>query len=110
MMPLALDLISTFVIGSTLPVATTDLIMVPRSAVAMRDGSTSGAAPFSVAKPAAPARTASAMPPPMYTPLPRFMKGCDGTGSGEVQLRYTPCGFGKGRSHLLRTAIRGRFG
>ena len=33
MMPLAFDLISTFVIGSTLPVATTERRMVPRSTV-----------------------------------------------------------------------------
>ena len=38
MMPLAFDLISTLVIGSTLPVATTDLTIVPRSTVASRDG------------------------------------------------------------------------
>src|SRR5207247_7826619 len=46
MMPFALDLISTFVIGSTLPVATTDRTIVPRSTIAMRDGSTSRDAPF----------------------------------------------------------------
>ncbi len=34
MMPFALDLTSTFVIGSTLPVATTDTTMVPLSTVA----------------------------------------------------------------------------
>ena len=33
MMPFALDLISTFVVGSILPVATTDLTIVPVSAV-----------------------------------------------------------------------------
>ena len=48
MMPLAFDLISTFVIGSILPVATTDFVIVPRSTVAMRDGSMSGVAPFNV--------------------------------------------------------------
>ncbi len=48
MMPLAFDLISTLVIGSILPVATTDFVIVPRSTVAMRDGSMSGVAPFNV--------------------------------------------------------------
>ena len=38
MIPFAFDLISIFVIGSTLPVATTDLTIVPRSTVASRDG------------------------------------------------------------------------
>src|SRR5712692_5857056 len=51
MMPLALDLISTLVIGSTLPVATTDRTMVPRSTVAMRLESTSADAPLSVTSP-----------------------------------------------------------
>ncbi len=41
MMPFALDLISTFVIGSTFPVATTDFTIVPRSTVARADGSKS---------------------------------------------------------------------
>jgi len=40
---LAFDLISTFVIGSTLPVATTDLTIVPRSTVASLDSGISGA-------------------------------------------------------------------
>ena len=48
MMPLAFDLISTLVIGSTLPVATTDLTIVPRSTVAIFDGSMSADAPFRV--------------------------------------------------------------
>ena len=39
MMPLAFDLISTFEMGSTLPVATTDRTMVSCSTVASRDGS-----------------------------------------------------------------------
>ena len=39
MMPLAFDLISTFVIGSILPVATTERARSPRSTVARRDGS-----------------------------------------------------------------------
>ena len=37
MMPLAFDLISTFVIGSIFPVATTERASVPRSTVASRD-------------------------------------------------------------------------
>ena len=39
MMPFALDLMSTFVMGSTFPVATTETAMVPRSTVAIRAGS-----------------------------------------------------------------------
>ena len=66
MMPFAFDLISIFVIGSTLPVATTDLTIVPRSTVASRDGSTSADAPLSVAKPAAPPTTSTATPAQMY--------------------------------------------
>ena len=54
MIPLAFDLISIFVIGSTLPVATTDLTIVPRSTAARCEASTSAAAPLSVARPAAP--------------------------------------------------------
>ena len=48
MMPLAFDLISTLVMGSILPVATTERVMVPRSTVARRDGSMWFAAPFKV--------------------------------------------------------------
>ena len=47
MMPLAFDLISTFVMGSILPVATTDRVMVPRSTVAILEAST-GVAPLRV--------------------------------------------------------------
>jgi hypothetical protein len=64
MMPFAFDLISTLVIGSTLPVATTERTMVPRSTVAMRDGSISADAPRSVTKPyaAASSTTIAAAP------------------------------------------------
>ena len=55
MIPFAFDLISTFVIGSILPVATTDLTIVPRSTVARRDSSTPAAAPFSEVNPQIPA-------------------------------------------------------
>ena len=48
MMPFAFDLISTLVIGSTLPVATTERTIVPRSTVAILDGSMSVDAPLSV--------------------------------------------------------------
>src|SRR5215813_13605194 len=41
MMPLAFDLISTFVIGSMRPVATTERAMAPRSTVANREESIS---------------------------------------------------------------------
>src|SRR4051812_4839784 len=58
MMPFAFDLISTFVIGSTLPVATTERTIVPLSTVASFDGSMFVDAPLSVEKPQAPpART-----------------------------------------------------
>ena len=73
MMPFAFDLISTFVIGSTLPVATTDFTIVPRSTTASFDGSISGDAPFSVARPAAPPTTTSATARPMYRPLRDFL-------------------------------------
>src|SRR5438477_10925163 len=66
MMPLAFDLISTFVIGSTLPVATTDRTIVPRSTVAIREGSTSADAPLSVASPYAPPSTTTATTPRTY--------------------------------------------
>ena len=60
MMPLAFDLISTLVIGSILPVATTERTIVPRSTLASRDGSRSGAAPLRDARPTAPAAASSA--------------------------------------------------
>ncbi len=44
MIPLALDFTSTLVIGSILPVATTDLVIVPRSTVAIEVGSKSAPA------------------------------------------------------------------
>ncbi len=64
MMPFAFDLISTLVIGSTLPVATTERTIVPRSTVASRDESNSGAAPLIDANPTAPATTTVATPRP----------------------------------------------
>jgi hypothetical protein len=54
MMPLAFDLISTLVIGSTLPVATTERVIVPRSTTAILEGSMAGAAPFRRVNPQAP--------------------------------------------------------
>src|SRR5688500_13944880 len=45
MMPFAFDLISTLVIGSILPVATTERTMAPRSTVTILEGSTAAAAP-----------------------------------------------------------------
>ena len=66
MMPFALDLISTFVIGSILPVATTERTIVPRSTVAIFDGSMLEEAPLRVEKPHTPTRrtrTAPAMSP-----------------------------------------------
>ena len=54
MMPLAFDLISTLVMGSTLPVATTERVIVPRSTTAIFEGSMAGAAPLSRAKPQTP--------------------------------------------------------
>ncbi len=44
MMPFALDFTSTLVIGSILPVATTDRVIVPRSTVAIEPGSKSAPA------------------------------------------------------------------
>ena len=44
MIPLALDFTSTLVIGSILPVATTERVIVPRSTVAIVVGSKSAAA------------------------------------------------------------------
>jgi hypothetical protein len=55
MMPLAFDLISTLLIGSILPVATTDRTIVPRSTVASLEGSMAVDAPLSVEKPQMPA-------------------------------------------------------
>src|SRR3954467_9217185 len=61
MMPFAFDLISTFVIGSTLPVATTERTIGPLSTVASFDGSMFVDAPLSVEKPQTPpARTSVA--------------------------------------------------
>src|SRR5688572_27999442 len=54
MMPFAFDLISTLVIGSILPVATTERTIEPRSTVASLDGSIVADAPLSVEKPQAP--------------------------------------------------------
>src|SRR5262245_63601984 len=45
MMPFAFDLISTLVMGSILPVATTERTIVPRSTVARRDSGIDGAGP-----------------------------------------------------------------
>ena len=50
-MPLAFDLISTLVMGSILPVATTDFTIVPFSTVAMRAGSKSAWALFRLEAP-----------------------------------------------------------
>ena len=57
MMPFAFDLISTLVIGSTLPVATTERTIVPRSTVAILDGSIVVEAPLRAEKPQMPATT-----------------------------------------------------
>src|ERR1700704_831320 len=66
MMPLALDLISTLVMGSIFPVATTDRTIVPRSAVASFEASTPVDAPLSVPNPAAAAPTRTTRPMTMY--------------------------------------------
>src|SRR5688572_31053381 len=55
MMPFAFDLISTLVIGSILPVATTERTIEPRSTIASLDGSIVADAPLSVEKPQTPA-------------------------------------------------------
>ena len=63
MMPFAFDLISTLVIGSTLPVATTDRVMIPGSTVAILEGSIPSEAPFSVVNPQEAAATISVAAP-----------------------------------------------
>ena len=73
MIPFAFDLISTFVMGSTLPVATTDRVIVPTSAVATFEGSTAGVAPRSVETPQAPATSTPATPPNRATLRDLFM-------------------------------------
>jgi hypothetical protein len=54
------------VIGSIFPVATTDRTIVPRSAVATLEGSTSVEAPLRVARPAAAAPTSITAPMAAY--------------------------------------------
>jgi len=81
MMPFAFDLISILVIGSTLPVATTDLTMVPRSTVASFAGSTSGRRAFQGWRgPAAPPRISTPTAMPMY----RRLRGFEWSGHREV--------------------------
>src|SRR5262245_36360260 len=63
MMPLAFDLISTLVIGSTLPVATTDRTIVPRSTTATLDGSSVVDARLNVENPQPPTSSAAAPAP-----------------------------------------------
>src|SRR5688572_32124497 len=65
MMPFALDLISTLVIGSILPVATTDRVIVARSTVASRAGSIVEEAPRSVENPHAAAMAITTTMPPI---------------------------------------------
>jgi hypothetical protein len=63
-MPLAFDLISTFVIGSIFPVATTERAMVPRSAVASLDsGMSEGPPRYADAPHPSVASVATATPP-----------------------------------------------
>ena len=69
MMPLAFDLISTLVIGSILPVATTDRTIVPRSGTATFAASTPDDAPLSLAAHAAPAPSSTRTPRPIYQRL-----------------------------------------
>src|SRR5262249_48621422 len=64
--PLALDLISTFVVGSILPVATTDRTIVPFSATTSLLESTSADAPPSFVNPATIARAITTRTAPMY--------------------------------------------
>src|ERR1700730_3434361 len=107
MMPFAFDLISTFVSASSLPVATTDFTIVPRSTGAIRAGSTSGDAPLSVANPATAATATIASAPPMNRPFRDFfvrapIRRSDEIGTQEVhnwddRLRY-------GRMWILQSA------
>src|SRR4026209_2973342 len=64
MMPFAFDLISTLVMGSIFPVATTERVMVARSTVASRVGSVVEEAPFSVERPQAAATASTTMTAP----------------------------------------------
>src|SRR5262245_59226889 len=76
MMPLAFDLISTLVIGSTLPVATTDSTIVPRSTVAIFDGSIVVDAPLIVETPHAPTTITAAPTTPMLSFFEVFICEC----------------------------------
>src|SRR3989304_6080487 len=67
MMPLALDLMSTLVVGSIFPVATTDRAIVPPSTAASREGSTPPGEPASADKPHAAAPTRTTVDPPYRT-------------------------------------------
>ena len=64
MMPLAFDLISTFVIGSIFPVATTDRAITPRSTVASLESGRSADDPYSADTPHAAAAITAATAAP----------------------------------------------
>src|SRR5512138_1294197 len=102
MMPLAFDLISTLVIGSTLPVATTERTMVPRSTAATFEGSMGVDAPLSVEYPQAPASSTTAAPTMMLSVFDVFIKTLDRfrrptalltNGALQKLPRTTLCGF-----------------
>src|SRR6516225_7151522 len=61
-MPLALDLISTLVNGSIVPVATTDLAIFPRSTVASLEGSMTWFGRRAAVSPSAPVASRAAEP------------------------------------------------
>src|SRR5688572_33140213 len=91
MMPFALDLISTLVMGSILPVATTERVIVARSTVASRDGSIVEDAPRSVENPhaAATARTTT-MPAIRLRFFDFFITVVDDAGGGKVAAAASP--------------------
>ena len=90
MMPLAFDLISTFVMGSIFPVATTDRTMVPRSAMASRDSGISGAGPKYADAPHATAASASTPKPTYKRFLPTLVILCQTEDAPEMFRRAWP--------------------
>ena len=76
MMPFAFDLISTLVIGSILPVATTERVIVARSTVASRDGSIVEDAPRRVGKSPRRGYDHRDAMPAIRLPFSIFITGC----------------------------------
>ena len=100
-MPLAFDLISTLVMGSILPVATTDLTIVPFSTVAMRAGSKSACALFMLVAPYAPPATTRA-------PMPHIRRLRDFFMTSFLHGRHGPSGLTL-RTNRLTDGSRDQF-